>query len=614
MAYIKYINPNTKDSHQTSPAYMLTFLRWANRDTANFSDAQFLELRKPMLVINDCVNLTVSSSKSNHIHTANMTMLAGDINYSTAVAPGDFVLINMLDSDEKLFGIGGTPNSPAEDSLYARATNLKPINRAHDGFKGLFRIQSVKRNIQTNPNNGQKIYYFQIQAAAFTEFNQVIYFNTNLRDGAENNGDLAAINFGASEEWGEVLLQKQNTVDVLFKKLVGFLIGEGFNANYVQQKSDVVRNFNKNFLIPPAIGALMNIRAPVLKAADLFNFYIGIEKYAGSKGVSEATGLNPTGTKRAGHYLQSTPLTGAVLLQGEPFGQVTAWSILQQYSNSLINEMYTAYKLTPENEIMPCLVFRQKPFTSSNFSKQNPDIPATEFLSLPRWKVSTKLIESLSLGRDDQARINFVHIIGKTRYLDIKQQTVQQESLNAWKIDKDDVLRSGLKPIITSCDFDFPADGVNKDNFYSVRWNALYADWVFNGHLKENGNISCVGLEDPIAVGDNLEIENTVYHIESINHIMTMEVGSGKKSFKTNMSLSFGVDNRTTGTYNPIYPEMQFTDSESNRKAKNKSGIYPGFSDTQDIAGRVQGEEITKTKEKAFSVSPKKIFNKDDDS
>jgi hypothetical protein len=193
----------------------------------------------------------------------------------------------------------------------------------------------------------------------------------------------------------------------------------------------------------------------------------------------------------------------------------------------------------------------------------------------------------------------------------MKAAMALQHSLGQHQYDTEDIKRNGLRPIITSCDFAFPRDGVTK-NEDSIIWNKLYADWVFNGHLKENGTITCAGIHDPIAVGDNLQLENTVFHIESITHSMGID-SNGHKHFKTSLSLSFGVDTRASvGSYSPIYPEMEHTDSYRNRKSKSKSsGILPGFSDTQDIAGRISGEEIDETDEKAFSVIPKFTIDKD---
>ncbi len=36
MGFIRDIAQNSVDSHQISPAYVLTFLRWSNRDTFNY--------------------------------------------------------------------------------------------------------------------------------------------------------------------------------------------------------------------------------------------------------------------------------------------------------------------------------------------------------------------------------------------------------------------------------------------------------------------------------------------------------------------------------------------------------------------------------------------------
>jgi hypothetical protein len=88
---------------------------------------------------------------------------------------------------------------------------------------------------------------------------------------------------------------------------------------------------------------------------------------------------------------------------------------------------------------------------------------------------------------------------------------------------------------------------------------------------------------------------------------------NGYKSFETSLKVSYGVDKRDQG-YDPIYPEMQYTDSESYRKDNWNRGYesMPGFSDTQDIAGRINGEEISKTPEKAFSLVPKPLNKKSD--
>lgn len=606
MAYVRYINQNTKDSHQTSGAYMLSFLRYANRDTKNFSDADFVELRQPLIVVSDCINIQISSSKKSHIHQASMVLLGGDINYLTAIAPGDFVLINLLNSDEKLFGRNGSPNTATKDSLYARAKDLKPINKKTDGFKGIFKIQSVRENIKTMPN-GTKTVFYQVTANAFTELNQVVYFNPYLFDSKETEGASAVLNSNSVQEWSQIVDKNQHNMSVIFKKLVGFLIGQGFPPNFIPQKEGVVRNFNRSFQIPPSAARLIGINKAQPLASDMFNYYVGIQQYSGSPNTTEELGLNPN-FNREGNYLNtgSSP-TGVSLIQPEPWAQVTAWSILQQYSNSLINEMYTSFKLTPEGNVMPCVVYRQKPFTSSFYKRKYPNVKVTDFLSLPRWKISNDLLLDISLGRDESARVNFVHIIGKTRFLDLRDYAANQSALNFQQQDIEDIKRNGLRPIISGCDFDFPSD--NSKSSLSPIWNTLVFDWLNNGHLKTNGTIVSAGIEEPIAIGDNLQINNTVLHIETINHTMSISP-EGFKEFRTTCQLSFGVDSRVDrANYSPIYPEMEHTDAYTYRKTDFDKGekILPGFSDSQDIIGRQSGEEVTETDSPAFSRIPKTL-------
>jgi hypothetical protein len=611
MAYIKQIKSNQPDSHQTSPCYLLTFLRWSNRDTTNFSDDDFIALREPLLVINDCVNLTVSSSKKSHIHQANMVMLGGDINYSTALAPGDFVLVNMLDDTEKLFGKGRGPNNALNTSLYSRASNKQAINKANDGFKGLFKIQSVRRNIQVNSSSGTKIVVYQIQSSSFTELNQVVYFNPNLFDPKEMENIGGILNAVAPKEYASLIMDKKlSTIDKNFKRLVEFFIGESNIAN-VPQKKEVVRNHNKSFYIPPPVANLLGISAPKPRIKDIFRYYVGIEQYSTGQNQTISQGLNPKTTRSGSFYDSKVPPTGVTPIQAEPWAQVTTYSILQQYTNSLINEFFTTFKLTPEGDIMPCLILRQKPFTSEKFKKDNSSITVTPFLDLPRWKLSPDIIYSISMGRDEVARINFVHIIGKTRFVDMKDFVANQESKKEYQHDDNDIMRNGLRPLITGCDFDFPSDQ-SKSQMSGV-WNKLMFDWLSNGHLKENGTVQTVGIEDPISIGDNCQIDNTVYHIESISHVMQIS-SEGNVKFDSTLQLSYGVDSRKDrSNYNPIYPEMEYTDAYTYRKSNWNSGnkIMPGFSDSQDIAGRTNGEEVEETKEKAFSVTPKNTIKDD---
>ena len=131
MAYTKSIGSNSKDSHQTSPAYVLTFVRFSNRDVYNYKNVGNLETRTPLVVVNDATSISIQNNKSNPNPTFSCILKQGDINYLTAIHPGDFVLVNMVNWETKAMEIRD------------RAAASRAVNRQNDGFKGLFKILDV---------------------------------------------------------------------------------------------------------------------------------------------------------------------------------------------------------------------------------------------------------------------------------------------------------------------------------------------------------------------------------------------------------------------------------------------------------------------------------------
>jgi hypothetical protein len=96
MAYTHTIEKNSEDSHQTSPAYVLTFTRWSVRDSKNYTTLDAMTVRNPLVVVNDAVTINVTSNKNSPQHNFSCTLKQGDLNYMTAIHPGDFVIVNMV--------------------------------------------------------------------------------------------------------------------------------------------------------------------------------------------------------------------------------------------------------------------------------------------------------------------------------------------------------------------------------------------------------------------------------------------------------------------------------------------------------------------------------------
>ena len=196
MAYIRNI-PLESDTHQTSPAYVLTFTRWANRDTLNYKDESEINVRRPLVVINDATQIVVQTAKGNPTPTFSCTLKAGDLNYQTAIAPGDFVIVNMVNWEQKAL------------EIRERALNSKPINKYGDGFKGVFKIIDVRTSIQTDAN-GLKQYLFSISGKGFDEFNSLIYYNPAI---VKDLSEASPLQFMSSlgDVWKDIVVKKETS-------------------------------------------------------------------------------------------------------------------------------------------------------------------------------------------------------------------------------------------------------------------------------------------------------------------------------------------------------------------------------------------------------------------
>ena len=99
-----------------------------------------------------------------------------------------------------------------------------------------------------------------------------------------------------------------------------------------------------------------------------------------------------------------------------------------------------------------------------------------------------------------------------------------------------DLQRSGLRPYIKQV-----ACRIKSQIGLTPKiWMALVADWLIGSQYTLNGTLTSVGIQAPVAEGDNLEFDGVVYHIESVSHRCAV-VGSGQKSFVTSFALSNGM-------------------------------------------------------------------------
>jgi hypothetical protein len=97
--------------------------------------------------------------------------------------------------------------------------------------------------------------------------------------------------------------------------------------------------------------------------------------------------------------------------------------------------------------------------------------------------------------------------------------------------------------------------------------------------------MECIGIYEPIAVGDNLEFDFVIYHIEGVIHRCTISQ-DGVKSFRTILTISNGIS-QGTSTLGLKYAQMDNENAYSDRKSDYKyEKILPGVSESQDIVNR----------------------------
>lgn len=602
-AYTKEININTQDSHQTSAGVMITCLRWSIRDTYNYienkNSNEFLQTREPMIVYSDIIQCNITQHKAALTPQLTVILKGGDINYSTALNPGDFLLINIVNyGDNKIHNLSDSSNGV---SLYHKAKNCQPINNYDDGFKGVFKVQSCREQIRVDDKTGTKQVFYELQAFGFTEFNNAIYYDPEVF--SQFTGKYGMFMSQFNNFWSDVVAGRNNyNIQDIIEILIKALIGTGTKAINNQFPQP-----NHHFRIPQKLGLLLG--QPNAKyVSDIYNYVIGVwsnTSVSTQQALPPYKGFNLGITNNTGtFYKTKKKLDGRKIVDAQYWNNVKAYEIIKKYINDVINEMYSTFRVDINNKIMPTIVIRQKPFTTQHYKTNT---PVSRHLEMPRWKISPNLILSMNLGKDEAARINFVQIYTRSLAANDANNRALQVGNKNWVADTGDITRSGLRPFLATANFDFPI-GTNKTT-KSSEWSNLVADWLFNGHLRSSGVIECVGIEEPICVGDNLELNGIVYHIESVTHSV-VQMSNGFKTFRTKLTVSFGMDLRSNKD-KPVYPEMQFTDYHTKALEDwNNERILPGWSEAQDIYARQQGngEETELTKESDFTTggTPKK--------
>ena len=572
-------------------------------------DGAKLRGANPLIISSECPQLTVTTNKDSHLTSLSAKLNSGPKNFIVEILPGDWVMAWIVNYEDQAV------------ELIDNLRNLKPANSFKSGLKFVGRVDSIQNDMKVDRPGGKVDSTYSLNCSGFKELDTILYYDLALKEKAIDNIGYWMYKLG--EDLEKIFkYDKNESPNNVVKILTSFfeaILGRGVPASRSKfGKNNDVQNIYQGtdddpntqeapfaYLVPEDVGKALDRtsrskKGGVLAFPDIFEFIYGVQEYENANSSSPEQRFQPKfkdgGQSNQTYKDAGSPLLGSFLPVGITVINKPLWSILNEYLNPVVNEMYVTLRVNSDGKILPTVIARQIPFTSNVFNNEGQkiegptqdgsvmaeNIKVTRFLDLPRWVMHPALFAGGTIGRSDATRTNFVHVYGQSRLQKGVPQSYQIV-VNPPIVDSLDIQRSGIRPFIgsTACEV---ADQVGKA---PTVWMQLIADRMINSQLTVNGTISMVGVQAPIPVGDNLEWNGVVYHIESVTHNCFIDHEMGQKSFMTTLSLTHGMrnldDNEASGNVANNADDLtgksagNGTVDESFQKS-NDFPVYPGIS------------------------------------
>jgi hypothetical protein len=600
----------------TSPYWILGVIRLkhpvtysrANGKSISVLPGDGADIRDENLVItHECINLHVSRQKSNHIKTLSATLKKSDKEFLTEILPGDWIFAWIVNSDDE------------GRKLAQRIRDGEACNKKADGLKFIGRVASVFKNLDKSATHAIT---YNLSAYGFRELETQLFYDPMLAQNDLIGTNVATwmckLGFDFEKMFKPILnsMFDDNIIEVL-SAYIELLLGKGAPDSEVNPtgQKDLQASHGQTtggpesppypYVVPPEVGKWIGKDSrggsgEIMAYADVIDLLFGIQEYDNNANY-------PKVNKRLGAVkVASKPLLGAILPVQASFTNRPLWSLLQQYSNLALNEIYTCLKADEEGNVVPTLVARQKPFSTDALNQKSSqtttstaggiaavfediavgDLPFTKFTDLPRWKIEPHMVESYSIGRGEASRCNLVKVTGTAQHVTQIITPIQQIVDNPPPSDDIDIQRSGIYSYIQSADV---TEG-SQIGTIPGKFMRLIADWSMGNHLSLQGSMETIGISSPICEGDNITYNGIVFHIESID--FACSISGGHKTFRTRLSLSNGMLPGTIKSKNdgdmPIYPGLppQFDNNTNSleEEPKDRAGAektIPGVSSTE---------------------------------
>ena len=429
--------------------------------------------------------LSIQTSKNKESPGSWDVTLAPQKEYNKIIHPGDWVTIHI--SDEKL--------DPEKD----KTKSIKLI--------GI--VKTVRRIESTNPENGLVFTRFTIAGQDFAScLNIPLYINNQLA-GTDTSSETAFVSLfhGIGKDVKDRVVAPQR----LAEKILNFI----FNGGPNKSTSTLGYQFN----VPPQL--IKDVRGSVVGSGFLSFIKKDFQKN----------------------------LVGIADVQPDIGGVVTALSLLQIYSNQILNEFYAEIFPNDDGSVSPTLVLRSIPFNKNKgapFSQclsikdanQNDLIPKKNDNKLYLSKnISDSEILNLNFGKSEAERFNFFlavpNMVGSSIKKSLVVSLIQESGGLQNMADLESIKKYGVRPYITSSIFT-----ISENDGGLVKFNETVRDMWNKAYAYDSGLVELIGSAQHIPVGTNIKFmdRSWIAHVESVNNSYMVNPYTGIKTFKTNIA------------------------------------------------------------------------------
>jgi hypothetical protein len=564
----------------------ISYSRAEAKSIGDIESGALLRKEKPLIITSDCLGLTVNGSKYSYIKTFSCG-LKGDTNYlsSNAMVTGDWLMAWMHTNSEKT------------QEIVNALEKGEPANDFMSGIKFVGRISSIRKNLSVN-QNGVKTVSYSLNGKGFDELSTSYFYDpalATLAFATDVYNFLGQIGLEAFKYLSEAHTSAGNIQDnseEFFDKFLDIVVGTGnksgpdaghdLRGNKVDISPQNQQGAPYSYLVPLSVATTLGRTSVDERKGDgyghrsfgyanLLTTLTGVQRYEESSDEEPHFGFLPFidfTLNRQSNRLRCPKRIKGTFIPVEPtFVNTPLWSVLNQFKNPTINEMYTCLKPDLAGDIMPTIVFRQIPF-STDVIEESEGMPLTRFLSLPRWIIPNELVMSLDLGRSD-SRFNFIHVYGQVAPYQQKPEysITDQIKRNAPIMDGVSVANYGFKPYIAAVACSLT--DIQRPNG-ARPWMEAIADWTIGSENTLNGTVTLKGIQSPIAEGDNVEIDGIAFHIESVSHHCGFR--GDNKFFETTLNLCNGmpIDQGFPNSVAPRYPGFSSPEYSGDQNSQNK--------------------------------------------